>query len=138
MQPVLFTTADYASVSTDGKLTIAGIFDSIQAAEFPANSVRMMLVAQFRAQPDEYENAYQLNFQLRDPDGKALFHLTTAGEVPYSDHDLPVLLNQVVTLNNVQFEKPGSYEFAAIIDDRDVAVLPFHVVKMRKPSNSVR
>lgn len=137
MKPILFITAEYATVSNDGKLTVSGIFDSIQSANFPASSPRMYLVAQFRAGPDEYENAYQVDFQLRNPDGVALIQLSTAGEVPYSDHDLPVLLNQVVTLNNLSFEQAGQYEFAARINEEDVAVLPFHVVKMRNPSNEV-
>lgn len=137
MEPVLFTTAEYATVSHDGKLAISGIFDSIQAAEFPANAPRMYLVALFRAQPAEYEEVYDLRFRLYSPEKKELIDLNTAGEVPYSDHNLSVLMNQIVTLNNVSFEAPGTYTFAVMLNGREVATLPFNVVQMKKPSNTI-
>jgi hypothetical protein len=138
METVLFTTAEYATVSHDGKLSISGIFDSIQAAEFPANAPRMYLVALFRAQPDEYEQVYDLRFRLYSPSKEELIDLNTAGEVPYSDHDLSVLMNQIVTLNNVSFKAPGTYTFVAMLNGTEVATLPFNVVQMKKPSNAIR
>jgi hypothetical protein len=137
MEPVLFTTAEYASVSHDGKLAISGIFDSIQASEFPASAPRMYLVALFRAQPDEYEQVYDLRFRLYSPEKEELIDLNTAGEVPHSDHDLSVLMNQIVTLNNVNFQKPGTYTFVVMLNGAEVAALPFNVVKMKRPSNTI-
>jgi hypothetical protein len=138
MQAILFTTAEYASISNDGKLSIHGIFDSIQAGEFPANSPRMYLVAQFRAAPEEFETIFDVRFRLFDPENTPLIDLSGAGEVPTSEHALTVLMNQVVTLNNVSFENPGEYRFTVEIDGQEQAVLPFNVVKMKKPNNLIR
>ncbi|MEL6148943.1 MAG: hypothetical protein AAFR56_04900 [Chloroflexota bacterium] len=137
MRSVLFTTAEYASVSNDGKLSLMGIFDSIQAATFPAASPRMYLVAQFKAEPDEYGRIFEVMFQLHNSNGDTLIQLSGAGEVPDSEHNLSVLMNQVVTLNNVSFEAPGDYVFTAHIDGTEAARLPFVVVAMKKPNNQV-
>ncbi|MEO0562941.1 MAG: hypothetical protein AAF125_12595 [Chloroflexota bacterium] len=137
MEPVLYTTAEYAMISQDGKLTLGGIFDSIQSSEFPANSPRMFLVAQIRAQPEEFETVFDVRFRLFNEEGEELINLNGAGEVPVSEHNLSVLMNQVVTLNNIQFEKPGTYHFTLEINGEEAAYLPFNVVKMKKPSNQV-
>ena len=137
MKPVLFTTAEYASVSNDGKLSISGIFDSIQSSAFPATAPRMVLVAQFKATPDKYGAIFDMRFQLATEEDKLLIDLTAAGEVPYSDLGLGVLMNQVVTLNNVSFEKPGKYLFRVLLDGDLAATLPFAVVEVDKPSNKV-
>jgi hypothetical protein len=138
MQSVLFTTAEYASVSNDGKLGIQGIFDSIQSNSFPASSPRMYLVAQFKAPPEEYGRIFEVRFQLLDADENLLIDLNGAGEVPESEHNLSVLMNQVVTLNNISFEQPGEYTFQALLDGEVVATLPFAVVEAKKPSNKVQ
>lgn len=137
MEPVLFTTAEYAMVSNDGKLSIMGIYDSIQAAEFPAVSPRMFLIAQFKAEPDEYGQVFEIHFQLVNENGDNVVSLNGAGEVPDSDMGLSVLLNQVVTLNNIQFERPGMYAFRAYLDGELAVEMPFTVVENRKPTNQV-
>jgi len=133
MEAVLFTTAEYASISQDGKLSIGGIFDSIQAETFPANSPRMFLVAQFRAQPEAFETAFEMRFQLFNEDGEQMIDISGAGEVPTGDYHLSVLMNQVVTLNNVSFQEPGHYTFTAELDGEQVASIPFRVVQMQQP-----
>jgi len=137
MKPVMLMTAEYASVSSDGKLSIMGIFDSIQAASFPASSPRMYLVAQFKAEPEEYGRRFDVMFQMHNSNGDTLVQLNGMGEVPDSEHNLTVLMNQVVTLNNISFEAPGSYVFSVHVDGVEAATLPFSVVSMKKPSNQV-
>jgi len=137
MKSVLFTTAEYASVSNDGKLSISGIFDSIQSNAFPATAPRMMLVAQFKAMPEESGEIFDMRFQLANIDGEMLVDLSTAGEVPASELGLSVLMNQVVTLNNLSFETPGAYEFRVLLDGELAATLPFAVVEVKKPKNTV-
>ncbi len=137
MKAVLFTTAEYAMVSNDGQLSIIGIFDSIQASEFPAVSPRMFLVGQFKATPDEYGQVYEIHFQLVNEDGENVVSLSGAGEVPDSDLGLSVLMNQVVTLNNITFDRPGQYAFRAYLDGDLAVEMPFTVVETRKPTNQV-
>jgi len=97
----------------------------------------MYLVAQFRAMPHEYGDIFQVNFQLEGPDGEQLINLSGAGEVPESEHDLPVLMNQVVTLNNIEFKQAGEYTFSALLNGELAITLPFNVAKMKKPTNKV-
>ncbi len=137
MECTLFLVADYALVSQDGKLSIMGIFDSIQSSGFPAAHPRMHLVAQFRAPEREYGAEFKLNFQLLDENGDAIVNMNGQGEVPYSDTGRPVQMNQVVTLNNVTFQKHGTYTFACRVNDETLATMPFHVIKTRKPSNEI-
>lgn len=138
MESVLFTTAEYASISNDGKLSINGIFDSIHSSSFPASSPRMYLVTQFKAEPSEYGRIFEVRFQLLNEDGELMIDLNGAGEVPESEYGLSVLMNQVVTMNNVAFEKPGQYTFQTVLDGEVVATLPFAVVEAKKPTNVVQ
>lgn len=137
MKSVLFTTAEYASVSNDGKLSIAGIFDSIQSGAFPATAPRMVLVAQLKAEPGESGKVFDMRFQLVNESDEVEIDLSTAGEVPHSDLGLGVLMNQVVTLNNVSFDTPGQYHFRVLVNGDVAATLPFAVVEVKKPSNKV-
>jgi hypothetical protein len=45
MKPLLFLAADYASVTGDGKLNVMGIFNDINAFNFPARHSSMHLIA---------------------------------------------------------------------------------------------
>jgi len=70
MRPLLFLTADYANVTSDGKLNVMGIFKEINAYNFPARHASMHLVAKLAAELGEFEQTRNITVILMDADGK--------------------------------------------------------------------
>ena len=46
-------------------------------------------------------------------------------------------LADAAKLTNVSFQEPGTYTFAVMLNGTEVATLPFNVVQMKKPSNTI-
>ena len=63
--------ADYAANTSDGKLVIGGIFDTVWAQELPAVQPFMAVVLRIAAHPGE-EGGHDVRVRLVDPDGHEL------------------------------------------------------------------
>jgi len=69
MEIDLAVIADYAAVSGDGKLVVAGIFDRITAADMPA--VHPMMALAFRVTTDPGPSStHSVEVHLADPEGR--------------------------------------------------------------------
>jgi hypothetical protein len=66
--------ADAATVDGSGKLNVLGVFDRIQAREFPARHGRISLVLRFSAGVDEV-GSHEVVIRLRAPGGQELLRL---------------------------------------------------------------
>jgi hypothetical protein len=89
----------------------------------------MQLVMHFVAGIAEREREKIIEIQLMDEDGKTLLNLR--GKMPVGDIKPGELFsaNQIVTLENMRFEKPGMYRFDIFIDNQPAAEVPLHVRK---------
>jgi hypothetical protein len=130
MKVTLAVLADYANVSREGKLNILGIFDIIYAKAFPCVHNQMQLVIRFEADIGERGRQKSIEVQLIDEDAKQIMRLggqMTIGEVKPGEL---FTTNQVLTLQNVLFEKPGTYRFDIFVDNqpqRDVLLKVLHL-----------
>jgi len=128
MQVKLALIADYANVTADGKLNILGIFDRIDAVGMPAVQPQMHLVLRLEARPAERDRAHKIEIRLHDPDGQTVFEvtgdLTPQGE-PGGSHTIST--NQILTLNNLQLNKTGGYNFVIFIDNDLKSEVPLGV-----------
>lgn len=135
MKPVLFTTAEYASTSDDGKLSVMGIFNHIYSDQFPSPVIRLYLAAQFRATSADFGREFTLRFRLIDPRAQQLLNLHGSGQVPNTEGKNDVLMNQVIALSQIQFERPGRYTFQVWLDNEKVAEHPFTVMALNRESS---
>lgn len=126
MNVKLAILADYANVSTEGKLNILGIFERINVTSLPALHPQMHLVLRLEAHPTERNRVHAMQIRLQDPDGETVFELN--GEVvPRGPADQPTLNNQILSLTNLALQKIGDYNFVIFVDNDLKAETPLSV-----------
>jgi hypothetical protein len=122
----LAVLADYANVTSDGKLNILGIFDRMNVVNLPAVHPQMNLVLRLEAHPAEHGRAHPVEIRLHDPDGQTVFEVS--GEiVPQGEPGEAVSTNQILTLNNLQLNKTGGYTFVVLVNNDLKAEIPLAV-----------
>lgn len=126
MQVTLALLADYANVTADGKLNILGIFDRIGVNEIPAVHPQMHLILRLEAHPAERDRPHDVEIRLYDPDGQTVFEIK-GGVVPQGQNSTATATNQILTLNNLQLNKPGGYMFVVFVNSDLKSELPLEV-----------
>lgn len=113
----LLLIADYANTTADGKLNVMGIFSNLRSNKFPVQHPEMYLIAQLIASPAEYGRTYELCLKLLDEDAtQELVNITMTRTIPKGSNGQQVRQDVIVRLNNLQFQRPGTYEFSILID----------------------
>lgn len=128
MRVTLAVLADYANVSREGKLNILGIFDIIHAKAFPCVHNQMQLVMRFEADIAERGRQKSIEVQLIDEDGKQIMRLEGQMKIGEIKPGELFTANQVLTLQNLLFEKPGTYRFDIFIDNQPQREVPLKVL----------
>lgn len=127
--------ADGANVSREGKLNILGIFDSIQAQQFPVTHPQMQLVMRFEADRSEAGKTKKIEVQLMDEDGQRLFVLGGEFNLSTGRPGEPIGSNHILMIHMLKFEHPGTYEFKILINDELKAEVPLKVLQFSPPQN---
>lgn len=128
MQVRIAALADYTNITAENKLNILGIFSQLYAPGVPARHPSMQLVVQFAFEPSE-TGKKRIKILLQDADGGQVLSLETPMEVPPAPGPDPVVLNQVLVLQDVIFPRFGSYEFAIELNGEPMPVrIPLDVV----------
>jgi hypothetical protein len=133
VQVKLAVLADYANVTGDGKLNILGIFDRVNVGQLPAVHPQMHLVLRLEAHASERDRAHQIEIRLHDPEGATIFEVN-GDIVPHGEGAQPVSTNQILTLNNLQLQKIGAYNFVVFINNDLKSELPLHVEFVTMPA----
>ncbi|MCL4553863.1 MAG: hypothetical protein M1617_07190 [Actinobacteria bacterium] len=118
MQVTLAVLADWAATTDQGKLVIAGVFETINAPALPATHPMMALALRLAADPGESSN-HRLTLRLVDPDGDevipALDGDISFGEIhPQEGGRAQVILN----MPGVLFSKAGAHSLEVLVDGR--------------------
>ena len=127
MQVKLALLADGANVSREGKLNLFGIFDTLFARTFPTTHPQMQLVLRFEAAPHEGGSTRPMEIQLVAEDGRVLFRLPGTLGVGQRGLADTIRMDHILTLNHVQFERPGHYHFDVLVDGQKAAAVPLQV-----------
>lgn len=109
--------ADYANVTTEGKLNILGIFDRIHVVRLPAVHPQMQFVTRLEAHPAEVNRKHVIEIKLHDPDGRAVFEIKGDVMLHGRGPGETVFANQIVTINHLQLPKVGGYTFVVFVDN---------------------
>ena len=133
MRPLLFLTADYANVTSDGKLNVMGIFKEINAYTFPARHSSMHLVAKLAAELGEYEQTRNITVILIDADGKRIMELSGPFNVPKAEGGKKPEVNIILELKDIVFPSPGRYEFVLLVDKDQKDELTLYVNQIEAP-----
>lgn len=134
MKLELFLAADYANITGDGKINVMGIFREIHAPKFPTRHSSMHLVIKFRAELGEYGDSRNLHVVLQNPDGKELMRISGNMDIPKGGGGRIPEVNAIFELKDIVFDKPGPYQFVALIDKDHKGELTIFVNKLDPPA----
>jgi hypothetical protein len=124
--------ADCANISREGKLNILGIFDRINAKNLPAIHPQMQLVMTLEADRGDSDRGHKLGIELIDADGAKLLSMNgdlKFGQPPPGEQ---VRINHIIQLNNIRFERFGSFEFKILINDEVRKSVPLSISEVKK------
>ena len=123
MQTLLAVLADYASVDRSDKLTVAGIFRSVSAPNYPARHPSLVIALQLEPEPEDENRTVDFAVRVLSPEGREVGGAMTGaldiGPVPTPPPTLNVLFN----VHDLELRTPGPYLFEVVIDGRKTAEL---------------
>lgn len=131
MNVQLALLADYASVSRDGKLSVAGIFDRIVMHEVPWQHPTMFIALRIHFHPGE-EGAHGIKIRFVDADGQEIIALDADVTVKELDSIEGGNTQLVLSMNNVPITKAGRHAFDVFLDGRYEHSIPL-VVERGEP-----
>ena len=122
--------ADSANISQEGKLNITGIFDRINAQEFPAAHMAAKLVLNVEVHPGEV-GRHEMKIVFVDEDGKLVMESKVGFVVGEpDDKSKPIRGNQIITIQVIPMAAPGDYSFDIFIDGRYETSVPLTAAKV--------
>ena len=140
MEVALAVLADYANISREGKLNIMGVFDRIWSERFPAVYPQMQLVLRLEANPAEAGAKKAIEIQLMTEDGRRVFGLGMEMAFEVKDKTKPVgklmKTDQIVGLQGIRFDAPGSYQFVILINAETKRTVPLEVLQIQRPATA--
>ncbi len=128
MEAVFLFCAD-AGTGPDGKLSIHGIFNELNAPDFPALQDRMVLVGIVEWQRD-LEGRIPFAVDLNDPDGVAIFSVEGHTDVEARPSSkAPAKTHLILPLKNVMFPAPGHYRVRININGSEMSGPSMHLLR---------
>jgi hypothetical protein len=117
--------ADAATVDASGKLNVLGVFDRIQAREFPARHGRISLVLRFSAGVGEV-GAHEVEIRLRGPGDQEVLRLDGRMELGASPRQAAegIKMPHVLNLDGITFPEPGRFSFDIAVDGEEIHSVP--------------
>lgn len=128
MEIDLAVIADYAAVTQEGKLVIAGVFDRVLAPRLPWQHPSMSLVFRLRVHPGE-ERGHEIRVACVDPDGREVLPpLLQRMEAPPAGPLDDASANFVLGIGGVNIGRAGRHHFEIFVDGRHERTVAFDVV----------
>ena len=123
----LITLSDYASVSGEGKLTIAGIFDKLNVTTFPTSIVKAFFVSTING---EAFTQYNLDLDFKK-DNKQIASFTLNSTTGENGRN-----NLVVEMVGLPIETEGKYYFILRHEKKELGKIMLEAVLAQKPENN--
>ena len=129
MDVTLAVAADYANVSSDGKLNIMGIFQELTPPSFPAVVPQMYLVLSWDAGPAEFGTERDVRITIMGPDpGEQNVSLNTRVVVPEALRPGErVVFNQILDIKGLPLLRSGPHAIYILLRDDEKARVPLYV-----------
>jgi hypothetical protein len=130
MMEAVFLFCTDAGTGPDGKLNIHGIFNELQAPDFPARQDSMVLVGIVEWHRD-VQGRIPFAVDLTDPEGLSIFSIEghTDVEARPESRAPPAKTQLILPLKKVMFPVPGHYRVRIKINDIDVQGPSMHLMR---------
>lgn len=110
--------ADYANLTSDGKLNVMGVFRQINASQFPCRLLSMYLVIKIQTDPvEELRGERVLIARLVDADGSVLREIEMPFKFPERSGGVRPEANFIFQITNCEFPYSGDYAWHVLVED---------------------
>jgi hypothetical protein len=129
MKTLLFLTADYANLTVDNKVNILGIFNQINASNFPTLIPQFTLVVKVGLEPGEERKNRKFSVYLVGPDSnkEKIKLVENIFSFPEPNYNLDPEHAIIIGLQGMVFTSPGTYQFLLHVDDRYLSSLSLYL-----------
>ena len=125
--------ADHASLDSNNKVNIHGIFDTLFTPNFPVIVQSKFLVLKFEGSPTEIGN-HKISVELRDNKANKINSFEqTLNVVAERPNTRGVRAGIIMAFQMLPFEKAGDYEFVIFLNDRFMGRVNLLLKKMGDP-----
>ncbi len=125
----IFLFCTDAGAGPDGKLSIHGIFNELNAPDFPARQDRMVLVGIVEWQRD-LQGRIPFTVDLTDPEGLAIFSIEGHTDVESRPPSkAPAKTHLILPLKDVMFPAPGHYRVRININGSELTGPSMHLIR---------
>jgi hypothetical protein len=115
---------DYAFLSVDKKVNIIGVFETINARQFPVVHPRFVIVGSISPS----KNKFKMSLNIVDESGSEILQDLQEREVNLPKENANNF-NFIVEVINANFAKPGNYKVEIKIDGKLVGDIDFKVME---------
>jgi hypothetical protein len=133
MQLTTAMLADGAQVAQGKLYVLGGQWDRLMVASLPAQHASMAVVVVIRIEYNEAPKDCVLAVELTldgKPMGVRAGGRLSIGHAAGLKHGAPQFAPATVTFANVQFERPGRYDWVVSVDDDVLGTVPLEVVQI--------
>jgi hypothetical protein len=124
--------ADGAHVAQGKLYILGGQWDRIMVSQFPARHPSMAVILVIKVDYSEAPKTCLLTIELMldgQPMGVKMVAQMSIGHAAGLKHGAPQFAPTAITFNDVQFEKPGRYEWVISADSEALGHIPLEVVQ---------
>jgi uncharacterized protein DUF6941 len=133
MQLTTAMLADGAQVAQGKLFILGGQWDRLMVASLPAQHASMAVALVIKVEYNEAPKDCVLFIELTldgEPVGVKATGQLSIGHAAGLKHGAPQFAPVAVTFANVQFEKPGRYDWIISVDEHVLGTLPLEVVQV--------
>jgi len=132
MEIEIFSLADFANDSGNGKMNIIGTFDQINALSLPVVLPHCAVATRIRIANSE-AGTHSVEIVCIDPDGNEFQRLPVSMNVQPNPNAEYNAFNIPVNISNFKVDKLGKYAFELYYDGEFRSGLTMHVVMLNGP-----
>ena len=116
-----------AAAEYQGKLSLLGTFNTIYASQFPAAHPQCSVALRIVFEKAE-EGKHHVRMSFIDEDGRPIMPaLDLPFDVTFPEESLFFIRNFILNIQQLRFEKAGSYSIDIAVDGRHEASIPVQV-----------
>ena len=116
--------ADHAFLSIDKKVNIIGVFETINAANFPLVHPKFVVVGSI----EPSKQVFKMAINIADATtGKKVIENNTESEIKLPAEQATNNFNFIIEILNIAFQAAGNYKVEIVVDGQKLGEIPLKV-----------
>lgn len=135
MGSIMAAMCQDARVDNNGRMSLIGIFHTVEASHFPCVHQRMFLGCSIPITPAIHLERWLIQVDLIDSDGKHLAQAVNDSRLMVGFQSEPSFFDFTAEVKNLTFPSPGDYQFSILINGTLVQTVDLHLKVASKLSS---